>query len=178
MKTKIIEDKNKFYNKLFCYKSFLYKNTLFESNIDDEEVQNIIKALNIKNKAKRIEFIYDYCCDRIDKYYEGKDLCKFENQQCLNHRIENVPFLNGCCRICSYQGDNGCTTKNMACKLFYCDRIKESNKLMKFSDLKILKLFSLRQRLMAYENFFCKQRRVFNRIKSWTIIVPFIKNSF
>ena len=185
MENKVIVNKSNFYKKLFLYKSFLYKNVRFESNIDDEEVKDIIKALNIKKRSKRIEFIYDYCCDKIDKFYAGKDLCKFKNNQCIIHQIPNCTYKNGCCRICSYQSNKGCTTRNLSCKLFYCDKVKQNNEIIKFRDLKILKLLTLRQRLMVYENFFASREEFLTELKvgllifhSSRIVLRLIRHSF
>ena len=68
MKKKIVvnnrNDYNRFVKKLFIYKSILYKNVYFELEniVEDENLDYLIKGLNIKNRKKRIDFIYDMCC--------------------------------------------------------------------------------------------------------------------
>lgn len=52
----IINDKSaldKFYQKLFFYKSFIFKKTNFTVETKYEEVKPIIKALNIKKKETK-----------------------------------------------------------------------------------------------------------------------------
>lgn len=170
MKIKIVENKEKFYLKLFLYKSFLYKNVKFETKIEDEELQSIINALNIKNRNKRIEYIYDYCCEKIDKFYEGKNMCNFKNGQCIAHQIPNCKHMNGCCSLCYYQSDKGCQSANLSCKFFYCDKIKKQNKILKFKDLKILKLFGIRQQLIAKFNYFASREEFLFELKAGLLI--------
>ena len=47
-------------------------------------MQAIVKALNIKRRSKRIAYIYDYCCNKIDKFYEGKQ---------GSERLSNIPMI-------------------------------------------------------------------------------------
>ena len=165
MKVKFINDKEKFYKKLFWYKSFFYRNIEFKTNIKDEELKPIIYAMNIKKKNKRIEYIYDYCCKKIDNFYNGKNICKFTNNQCLAHQVPNCNYKNGCCRLCANQSNKGCTTANLSCKLFYCDQVKKENEIIKFKDLKILKLLSLRQRFIVRDNFFASRKEFLLELK-------------
>ena len=55
----IIKDKKdlkKFYNNIKYYRSILFVFTKFES--DNKEIEHIITALNIKNRFKRIKYVY------------------------------------------------------------------------------------------------------------------------
>ena len=157
MKTIIVDNKDKFYSKLFLYKLILYRSAEFKTEIEDEELKKIVEALNIKNRNKKIEFIYDYCCSKIDKFYEGKNLCSFKDNKCIMHQKPNCNHFNGCCSLCFYQSNKGCKTSNLSCKLFFCDKIKNDNEILKFKDLKILKLFGLRQRLICRYNYFASR---------------------
>lgn len=170
MRDIIINNEKQFYKRLFLYKTLLYKNVNFKSDIDNEELQAIVTALNIKKRFKRIEYIYDYCCNRIDKFYEGKNLCQFQDDKCILHRVPNCKYKNGCCRICKHQSSKGCTTRNLSCKLFYCDKVKSGNELLKFSDLKILKLLTLRQRLICFENYFTDEKTFLRELKIGMLI--------
>ncbi len=52
---KVINDKqalDKFYRKLFFYKSFIFKKTSFTVETKYEQLKPIIKALNIKKKIE------------------------------------------------------------------------------------------------------------------------------
>lgn len=154
MKNIVIKNEKQLYTKMFLYKTFLYSFVKFTINSEDEEVINIVKALNIKNPFKRVGFIYDYCCQKLDSFYEGKNICEFKDNKCIVQQESNCKFCNGCCRLCRYQTAKGCSTSNLSCKLFYCDTIQEKNKTLKYKDLKILKLLNLRQKMIVNDNFF------------------------
>ena len=138
----------------------LYKTTTFENRNNDEELNGIIKALNIKNRRKRIEFVYDYSCNKIDEFYKGKNVCGFKNNKCYNQQAPNCTYINGCCRLCPYQTTHGCPDSNLSCKLFYCDTVTNKYKTIKMKDLKILKLFSIRQRIIIKDSFFSKRKEI------------------
>ena len=36
------------------------------------------QAVQQKKKRDRIKFIYEYCCEKIDSYNEGKNICEFD----------------------------------------------------------------------------------------------------
>ena len=179
-KTKIItsasSDLKKFYNKLYLYKSFLFCNVNFTlQNKLDEDIDIIIEALNIKNKKERIEFIYDYVCNTIDKRYENKDICEFKDSKCLLQRVNKDNKSNGCCRLCLYQSNKGCTTKNMTCKFFYCSEIHKRYDMYKFDDFKILKCLSLRQRILLRHNFFSNREDVLKDLYIGSLIIGTIR---
>lgn len=146
-KRKMIEDKD-IYTNIRKYQSFLYKNTEFFYKGNKEEIKKIVKALNIKSKMKRLEYIYDECCLEIDKKFENRNICGFHCGQCRVQQKRNFNEVNGCCKICQFQSDTGCKTKNLSCKLFFCDEIKEHYEVVKLSDITLSKLFSWRQKLM------------------------------
>ena len=156
----VVKNKDKFYKMLYFYKSAIFKLIKFETTEDDEELNSIVTALNIKSRKKRITYIYDYACKKIDKFYEGKNICGFKENKCLNQQAPNCKLQNGCCRLCPYQSEKGCPTSNLSCKLFYCGTITNKNKTIKFSDLKILKLFSLRQRIIVLDSFFSTREQI------------------
>ncbi len=154
-----IEKKEDLYKKIFLYKSILYKNTTFSIESTDESIQSIVKALNIKNRKKRIEYIYDYCCQKIDEYYKDKNICGFSNNQCIKQRQLKCKRKNGCCNLCPHQTSRGCPTANLACKLLYCGEIKNKRRILKSKDLKILKLFSIRQKIIVKSGFYATREQ-------------------
>ena len=166
MKKVFIKSEKDLYSKLFIYRSLLCKNREFfieEKSSDDAKA--ICTALNIKNKKKRIEYVYDYCINRVDEFYREKNYCNFENGQCKCQREENSNRKNGCCLICVYQTENGCPTQNLSCKLFYCNEISKKQEMFPLRDLKILKVFGFRRRLIAIDNFFAKREDVITDIE-------------
>lgn len=151
---------DKFYRKLFFYKSFIFKKTKFTVETNYEEVKPIINALNIKKRKERIIYIYDEACKQIDNHYKNKNICGFKNNKCyVQQKLQNRT-INGCCRMCLYQSTKGCTTKNLTCKLFTCSEVEKRCKVIKFDDLKILNLLSFRNRMILKSDYFSKREDV------------------
>ena len=163
MKRKIINIKNKndlikFYNNLKWYKTLFYKNTLFETR--NKELQDIIEALNIKKRNKRIEYIYNSACKKVDDFCKDKNMCGFKNNKCYTQQYKGCKYKNGCCRKCIYQSSKGCTTSNLTCKLFNCSEVRKRFEVLEFNDLKILKLLSIRQRIILKHDYFSSREEV------------------
>lgn len=170
---------DKFYHRLFFYKHC--KN--IETNY--KELKSIIKAINIKKRKEKITYIYDEACKQIDNHYKNKDICGFKNNKCYVQQKLNNGNINGCCRMCIYQSTKGCMTKNLTCKLFTCSEVEKRCKIIKFDDLKILKLLSFRNRLILKHDYFSKREDVINdlyygSIILWTlrIIIRLINNFY
>ena len=162
--------------KLFLYKSLFYKRTTFYTNSEDEEIKGIVDALNIKQRRRRIDYIYDYCCNKINEFYKGKNVCGFKNNKCINQQYPNCKYINGCCRLCLYQSTNGCKTSNLTCKLFYCSSVTNKYTVITHKDLKILKLFSLRQRFIIGYNYFTTREAYLRDLYIGSITVSAIRN--
>ena len=153
---------DKFYRKLFFYKSFWFKPFTFILDSNYDEVKPIIKALNIKKRKDKITYIYDEACHQIDNHYHNKNICGFKNNKCyVQQKLQNGT-INGCCRMCRYQSNKGCTTKNLTCKLFTCSEVEKRCQFIKFDDLKILKLLSYRNRMILKSDYFSKREDVIN----------------
>lgn len=151
---------DKFYRKLFFYKSFIFKKTKFTVETNYEEVKPIINVLNIKKRKERIIYIYDEACKQINNHYKNKNICGFKDNMCyVQQKLQNGT-INGCCRMCMYQSAKGCTTKNLTCKLFICSEVEKRCKVIKFDDLKILNLLSFRNRMILKSDYFSKREDV------------------
>lgn len=165
---------DKFYRKLFFYKRFWYKKTKFILDSNFEELKPIVEALNIKNRKQRITYIYDTACQQIDNHYQNKNICGFKNNKCyVQQKLQNGT-INGCCRCCMYQSPKGCTTKNLTCKLFTCSEVEKRCQVIKFDDLKILNLLSIRNKMILKSDYFSKREDVINdlyygSLLLWTI---------
>ncbi len=176
MRNKIIiinndKDYNKLLKKLYIYKSILYYNTLFvvKNNINDKMLNYIIDALNIKKRKKRINFIYDQSCHLIDEKNKGINICGFKNERCYVQRKYNKGKCNGCCRMCIYQTKNGCSTKNLTCKLFNCSEVRKRYEVIDYNDLKLLKVLSLKNQLVIKSDYFSKREDVLKDLYSYTL---------
>ena len=127
----------------------------YEVDTNNKEILQIVKAISLKNRLKRIEYIIDTGCSIIDEYYKNLPMCKFKNNRCECHRKKNLNHINGCCRYCKYQSTKGCTTKNVACKLFNCSYVDYDNKnKLEFNDINLFKCLSLRQRYILNNSYF------------------------
>ena len=154
--------------RFICRKKNNIKITINNKNIDikkekDERIINLYhieKALNIKNKKERYEYIYDVVCDYLDSNFYGKNLCEFKNNKCLGDRNKKFEKSCGCCNgrdrgTCKYLVDGRCSIKCMACKLFTCPSLKKKGIKFRVRDIPLLKyFFSLRQKeVLAYTIF-------------------------
>lgn len=158
------EDYEKFVKKIKYYKFFF--NTEFYFTKEYRDLKDICTALNIKNRKERITFVYDSACDKIDRE-NPCNACKFIDGKCIAHRDKK--YMNGCCRLCRYQSNKGCTSKNLACKLFNCTAVKEKYKVLEYSDIYILKVLSLKNRFIVKSDYFSKREDVLNDLYTYTI---------
>ena len=177
MKSKIItinnyNDYNKFLKRINIYKSILYYNTLFEvkNNINERNIDYITNALNMKNRKKRIEYVYDQSCKLIDWKNKGINICGFENGKCWVQRKIKNGKCNGCCRKCIYQTSNGCSTKNLSCKLFNCTEVRSRYNVIRYNDLKLLRLLSKRNQIIIQSDYFSKGEDLLIDIYSYNLI--------
>lgn len=167
MKKKVlinIDNVDKFYRKLFLYRSFLYSFVNFESSC--KSLKPLVNALNIKTRKKRIAYVYDEACRTIDNYYKNKNLCDFKDGRCISHRENNKTLKNGCCRLCEHRTGGSCPSRNIACKLFFCTTVKEKNETLKFSDISILKVLTPLQRFTLKSDYFSLEKDVINDLYS------------
>ena len=138
----------------------IYKNTEFIYNGENQEINDIIEALNKKTRLQRIAYIYDKSCEQIDKKFEGENICGFECNQCIAQRKHDLKEKNGCCRVCRLQTSIGCLSKNLTCKLFFCDEVKNKYEVITFKKLKLLNLLTRRQRLILKFDLFSTREEV------------------
>lgn len=167
------KDLKKFMRLLFVYRSFLYRFVHFEISSKKYDVSSIVNALNIKNRKKRIIYIFDAACKTIDNYFADKDYCRFKDGKCLSHRENKVEKVNGCCRMCQYRTGKACPTRNIACKLFYCSSVRKNNDILLFEDVEILKVLSYFQRLILKSDYFSLERDVILDLYYGPLIAPF-----
>lgn len=166
-------DYERLIRKIKYYKSFLFIKTEFiiEDRTNNKNVPIICEALNIKNRKKRIDYIYDQACKMIDDNTKGINICGFKKGQCYIQRKQKNNKCNGCCRMCLYQTSRGCSTKNLACKLFNCSEVKKRHEVIRFEDLDFLKILSIRQRIIVKSDYFSKREDVLRDLYSYSIIV-------
>ena len=151
---------NEIYKKYKKYKTFIYKNTEFIYNGENQEIKDIIEVLNKKTRLQRIAYIYDTSCAQFDSKFDGENICEFKCNQCIVQRKHNLKEKNGCCRVCRLQTSTGCPSKNLTCKLFFCDEVKNKYEVITFKDLKLLNLLTRRQRVILKFDMFSTREEV------------------
>lgn len=174
------EDYTKFIKRIVLYKSILYINTEFQvkgCQVNDK-IQQMINGLNIKNRYKRITYVYDTACSIIDSNTKGLNVCGFKNNKCYIQQKQNNGKCNGCCRLCKHQNSNGCSTKNLACKLFNCSEVKNRYKTVEYKDLAILKLLSLKNRLIVKSDYFSTREEVLKDLYAYTLTYSILRIFF
>lgn len=160
LKIETERDLKSFYKKLFLYKSFLFRNTFFELNSDPLQINSVLMALNIKNRKKKINYIYDSACYFIDTSYKNLDVCGFKNGKCYVQQKLKKDLINGCCRGCLYQSCNGCQTANLTCKFFFCSEVEKRIKVIRREEVPVLRCFSIRQRTLLKYNYFSSREDI------------------
>lgn len=178
IKIKDEKDLHKFYKKLPLFRSLFYKKITFICNDNKYNLDKIINALNIKNRKKRLTYIFDTACCQIDEHYNVKNLCGFKNGKCYSHQKLKKDYYNGCCRWCLNQSSKGCKTTNLTCKLFVCSEIEKRCKVINFEDLKVLKLLTKRQRAIVKSNYFTKRESFINDLYIGSFVLWEIKQVF
>lgn len=166
----IVKNKEKFLKKLFIYKHLRF--IKYETNIKDKHLQTIIDILNIKNPYKRKREIIEKSCDYIDNYYKEINPCQFKNSKCICHRIKELDNTNGCCKKCKFQSNKGCTTKNIACKLFFCSYadLKNTEKI-KLKEVPYIKLLNPVEKYIVSYDFFRNVDGVLFDLFLWPALV-------
>ena len=164
MKKTIIINNEKDYKKLLSklkyYKYYKFTSFNIINNINNQDIDIINKALNIKNKRKRIIYIYDELVKYLNEYYR-EDLCKFENDKCFVQRKNNNKF--GCCAECPLvKSGTGCPTSNVSCKLIYCKPALSNIKRIKLIEISISRCLSIIQRFILRFDVFSTREQIIN----------------
>ena len=135
-------------------------------------------AKSIKSRLKRLEYIYDNTCKKLDYLHKDENICGFKCNKCIVQQKSNSEEVNGCCRTCRLQSNKGCTSSNLTCKLFYCDEIKKKYKLYEFKDLELLDLLSKRQKLLLKYDLFSSREEVLLDLYFGSLILSAIRLVF
>lgn len=144
------------------------------------EISKCLKAVFLKEKKKKIEYIYDQVCKDLDEKFEKNNYCDFKDDVCIGKRNCSERVTMGCChkfkhpitmngelKECPYLVDKHCSTQCITCKLFTCDTIKVKFKLKNI--LLIECFFNPIQKLIIKTNFFTKREKIINRLVLFSI---------
>ncbi len=113
---------------------------------DLRDIITIMHAINIKDKYKRYDYIYDTVCGYLDERIKT-NYCEFKDNICVKYRNKGSNHENGCCECkgrgrCKYLIDGVCTMKScMACKLFTCHTLKKLGITQNINDFVLTRYF-------------------------------------
>ena len=144
MKTIIIDENNLSNIKNIIKKYKNNNNIKMVLNCDtNDEYKSIVYCFNIKDKRKRMSYIYDYLCDYIDNDMKEKNYCDFVDGKCIANRLGYSLYKdNGCCysrgKLCTKLVNGCCTNKNPSCKIFMCYYLNHVVKVKNYNTRKIL----------------------------------------
>ena len=148
-------------------------------NNDIKDIITIKTAINIKDKYKRYEYIYDTVCSYLDEKIEKENYCMFKNDMCIRDRLKNNNHKNGCCECkgrgkCKYLIDGVCTMKTcMACKLFTCHTLKLLGIKQDINDYVLTKyFFTNKQKDILRFSYWTPKEIVMDRLMTNTYVRP------
>ena len=164
-----------------CDKNNLELELKYDSITNKELLNNMINiktAINIKDKYKRYEFIYDIICNDLDKKI-NTNYCEFKNDICIRDRQKNNNHKNGCCECagrgkCKYLIDSTCTLGNcMACKLFTCKALRKKGIVHNLNDYPLIKyFFTNKQKRILEFSYWTPREIVLDRLITNTYVRP------
>lgn len=170
------DNKNKKYKVL--YKGKYYEKD--DTNIKIREVIQLVEALNIKDKNKRLSYIYNRACDFLDITFYEKNACKFKNNKCLHDR-KDKDKCDGCCRSfcgthCKYLKNHRCEVRCLACKFHICRELTKLGYKYRVNDILVLKyLLNFRQKVIVYLDYFMSEEEVLADVRKNNIILWALK---
>lgn len=139
------------------------------------DIIKCLKAVLIKEKREKIEYIYDQVCEELDEEFAKNNYCDFKDDVCIGKRNCSERVTMGCChkfkhpitmngelKECPYLVDKHCSTQCITCKLFTCNAIKVKFKL---KDIPLIEcFFNPIQKLIVKTNFFTKREKIIDRL--------------
>ena len=150
------EEYRAFLKKLPLYRSILNRFTVFKisGSVHQDELKDLNQALNLKNRKKRMTFLFDRACDIIDAYNEANGISCRYNGGGICEDPKHQTRKNGCCCHCYLQKPPGCPTRNLSCKFYFCDHICKKFRPLTPDDIDLLKMFSWSEREIIKNNVF------------------------
>jgi hypothetical protein len=93
---------------------------------------------------------YYYLCDKATKLFDKYNPCDFNKHgRCIHCR---ELYQKSCCGDCQHLGKNGCTIKNLPCKLFLCKYMADKYPELE-NELKKLRVIAYEQLGIYYLSF-------------------------
>lgn len=151
------------------YKIHLTCNEKIKEEKKKEDIEEVVYAINLKDRRKRYTYIYETICSKLSK---NSSACNFKDNLCEKYRHKNPCHHNGCCETskgekCVYLGKNGCTIKCISCKFFTCDYLKKKDKKRTKSPNSFLLskyFFNLEQKIILLYTFFTPEEEIIDKL--------------
>ena len=154
---------------------------LTNKDIKNEKLRDIVtimNAINIKDKYKRYEYIYNTVCSYLDERI-NTNYCEFKDDICIRDRLKNNNHKNGCCECngrgkCKYLIDSKCTLGNcMACKLFTCKTLRKKGIIHNINDYALTKyFFTNKQKDILKFSYWTPKEIILDRLMTNTYVRP------
>ena len=137
-----------------------------------KEYLDVIEAFNIKDRRKRISYIYDYLCNYFDEDMKKNNYCEFKNGTCIANRLGySVHKDNGCCYqykkgLCKHLTDKGCSSPNPSCKIFMCEYLNKEKKVPNYDTRKVFLtkcLFSFKEHAFFRRQYFITKKEYLDK---------------
>lgn len=138
-----------------------------------EQLQKAIEIINIKDKKKQYEKIYDEVYSYLEDNFVSNKYCDFQNNKCIAQRHFGFYPLNkknGCCftrvKTCPHlQKGGACKVQCMACRLFSCPYLSKMGITYYANEFVLLKAFlSKKQRKHFVFDFYKTKDYVLKRV--------------
>ena len=153
----------------------LYNIEIVILELEDRKINSlndILLVFNIKDKKKRLNFIYDKMCDYLDLDFVVNNKCLFKNNKCVSDRNKSYNKNCGCCRaksgeLCKFLINNRCSIRNLGCKFFICPTLKKRGLKYRNRDFPIFNYFcSFREKIVLRYTIFVPKEKVIERCLS------------
>lgn len=154
----------------------------FEDDFLYNQIISSFVLLYQKDLKSRYEYIYDFICNYLDAEFQKHDYCKFKYGTCIVNREHRLSFATmGCCysfdkpkylmgfitnlKQCKYLGSNGCTTKCIACKFYFCKYLRDQGIQFLTSEVPLLTCFFTKKQIEIIEmTFFTDKDVIINKL--------------
>lgn len=149
--------------------TFYVKNLKGKLNNNDFMLKSML-AVSCKKFGERLELAYDAACDFMDLESNMYDMCGFKDDRCRKDRDRGVERGNACCPgYCKVRVDCApCPDKNISCKLFMCDYVKNLGYVFSPFSLAVLRLNYLPlDMLLCYSCHFRAKGEVLSKLRKF-----------
>ncbi len=140
-----------------------------------EEAEQLLKALNMKDRYARYSYIYDEVCKYLDDLFIKKNMCEFQNDKCYSNRCKKFEKSCGCCSNnrgveCKYFDKDHCTIKCSGCKFYICPTLRKKKGAIRMKDIPLAYyLLNVRQQIVLRYSVFTPKDKILQKMLKFRI---------